>query len=105
PAVVADGLAELQISFPNVAIVFCQTRKLAQEYTYRYRAAAHKWVADSRDTATVFGADAARLPLQLSPSRIPPTCVCGPIALACLSRIAVGCGQRFGRPGTTPIAA
>ena len=27
PGVVADGLAELQISFPNVAIVFCQTRK------------------------------------------------------------------------------
>jgi len=41
PAVVADGLAELQVGFPNVAIVFCQTRRLAQEYTYRYLAAAH----------------------------------------------------------------
>ena len=57
PAVVADGLAELQVGFPNVAIVFCQTRRLAQEYTYRYLAAAHTWVADSSDTATVFGAD------------------------------------------------
>jgi len=57
PAVVADGLAELQVGFPNVAIVFCQTRRLAQEYTYRYLAAAYTWVADSSDTATVFGAD------------------------------------------------
>ena len=57
PAVVADGLAELQVGFPNVAIVFCQTRRLAQEYTYRYLAAAYTWVADSSDTTTVFGAD------------------------------------------------
>lgn len=43
PAVVADGLAELQIRWPNVAIVFCETRKLAEEYTYRFLAAAHAW--------------------------------------------------------------
>jgi hypothetical protein len=54
PAVVADGLAELQISFPNVPHVFCQTRKLAQEYTYRYLAAAHAWFADNDDAARVF---------------------------------------------------
>ncbi|MBS4729412.1 Lsr2 family protein [Mycobacterium sp. SM1] len=56
PAVVADGLAEVQVAFPNVPIVFCQTRKLAQEYTYRYLAAAHGWLADSEDAATVFEA-------------------------------------------------
>ncbi|CQD24016.1 ERCC4-type nuclease [Mycobacterium lentiflavum] len=44
PAVVADGLAELQIRWPNVAMVFCETRQLAQEWTYRFLAAAHDWV-------------------------------------------------------------
>ncbi|VAZ94016.1 hypothetical protein LAUMK35_02493 [Mycobacterium pseudokansasii] len=54
PAAVADGLAELQISFPTVPIAFCQTRKLAQEYTYRYLAAAFTWFVDNADAATVF---------------------------------------------------
>ncbi|WP_204079695.1 ERCC4 domain-containing protein [Mycobacterium riyadhense] len=54
PAAVADGLAELQISFPTVPMVFCQTRKLAQEYTYRYLAAALAWFVDSTNAATVF---------------------------------------------------
>jgi ERCC4 domain len=43
PAVVADGLAELQIRWPNVPVVFCETRQLAEEYTYRFLAAAHAW--------------------------------------------------------------
>lgn len=43
PAVVADGLAELQIRWPNVPIVFCETRQLAEEWTYRFLAAAHAW--------------------------------------------------------------
>ena len=46
PAVVADGLAELQVRRPNVPIVFCDTRQLAEEWTYRYLAAAH---ASARD--------------------------------------------------------
>ena len=45
PAVVADGLAECQVRWPNVAIVFCETRSLAEEWTYRYLAAAHAWAA------------------------------------------------------------
>jgi hypothetical protein len=45
PATVADGLAELQIRYPAIPIVFCETRKLAEEWTYRYLAAAHTWVA------------------------------------------------------------
>jgi hypothetical protein len=40
PAVVADGLAEAQVRFPAVPIVFCETRKLAQEWTYRFLGAA-----------------------------------------------------------------
>jgi ERCC4 domain len=43
PAVVADGLAELQIRWPSVPIVFNETRQLAEEWTFRYLAAAHAW--------------------------------------------------------------
>jgi len=50
PAVVADGLAELQVRWPNVPIVFCETRKLAEEWTYRYLAAARLW-AETEDVA------------------------------------------------------
>jgi hypothetical protein len=45
PAVVADGLAELQVRWPTVPIVFGETRQLAQEWTYRYLAAAHAWAS------------------------------------------------------------
>ena len=40
PAVVADALGECQARFPSVPIVFCETRALAQEWTYRFLAAA-----------------------------------------------------------------
>lgn len=43
PAVVADGLAEAQIRWPSVPIVFCETRQLAEEWTYRFLAAARTW--------------------------------------------------------------
>jgi hypothetical protein len=43
PAVVADGLAELQVRWPDVPLTFCETRPLAEEWTYRYLAAAHTW--------------------------------------------------------------
>jgi hypothetical protein len=45
PAVVADGLAEVQVGWPNVPIVFCETRQLAEEWTYRFLAAAHAWAS------------------------------------------------------------
>lgn len=45
PALVADGLAECQVRWPNVPIVFCETRGLAEEWTYRYLAAAHAWAS------------------------------------------------------------
>jgi hypothetical protein len=46
PAVVADGLAECQVRWPDVPIVFCETRKLAQEWTYRFLAAAQRGFAE-----------------------------------------------------------
>lgn len=51
PAVVADGLAEVQVGWPNVPIVFCETRQLAEEWTYRFLAAAQAWA--STETAAV----------------------------------------------------
>lgn len=45
PAVVADGLAELQVRWPDVPIAFCETRQLAEEWTYRYLAASHAWAS------------------------------------------------------------
>ena len=51
PAIVADGLAELQVRWPGVPIVFCDNRRLAEEWTYRYLAAAFAWAqAEPRAT-------------------------------------------------------
>src|SRR5207302_110604 len=51
PALVADGLAELQVRWPNVPIVFSETRPLAEEWTYRFLAAAHTWAATEAASA------------------------------------------------------
>ena len=50
PALIADGIAEVQVRWPNVPIVFCDTRQLAEEWTYRFLAAAHEW-AEAEDAA------------------------------------------------------
>lgn len=59
-AVIADGLAETQVAFPSVPIVFCDNRKLAQEWTYRFLAS-----AAVAATADDFG---ARVVADLAPS-------------------------------------
>ncbi len=46
PAVVADGLAELAVRWPNVPVIFAETRPLAQEWAYRFLAAAAVWLGD-----------------------------------------------------------
>ncbi|HLI00862.1 MAG TPA: ERCC4 domain-containing protein [Acidimicrobiales bacterium] len=43
PSVIAEGIAELQVRWPAVPIVFCETRALAEEWTYRFLAAAAEW--------------------------------------------------------------
>jgi ERCC4 domain/Lsr2 len=43
PSMVADNLAEVEVRWPNVPIVFCETRPLAEEWTYRFLAAARAW--------------------------------------------------------------
>lgn len=40
PGVVPDGLAEAQVRWPGIPIVFTETRRLAEEWTYRWLAAA-----------------------------------------------------------------
>ncbi|MFC6010883.1 ERCC4 domain-containing protein [Nocardia lasii] len=50
PAVIADGLAELQVRWPNVPLVFCETRQLSEEWTYRFLGAAYTWAQAERAT-------------------------------------------------------
>jgi hypothetical protein len=64
PAVVADGLAECQVRWPNVPLVFCETRGLAEEWTYRYLAAAHSW-ATTEAAAIERTGDTAAPPLTM----------------------------------------
>jgi hypothetical protein len=55
PAVIADGLAELAVRWPSVSIVFAETRSLAEEWTYRYLAAAAVWAVDDLALAALLG--------------------------------------------------
>jgi hypothetical protein len=57
PAVVADGLAEVQVRWPGVPIVFCETRSLAEDWTYRFLSAARTWGNDETIAVERIGAD------------------------------------------------
>jgi hypothetical protein len=57
PAQVADGLAALQVDWPAVPIVFCETRALAEEWTYRYLASARAWADTEAGALARIGAD------------------------------------------------
>ena len=57
--------------WPTIPIVFCETRKLAEEWTYRYLAAAHAWAADEPAAVTRIGTGediAASAPPPSAPS-------------------------------------
>ena len=76
PAVVTDGLAELQVRWPNVPIVFCEARPLAEEWTYRFLAAAHAWAATeaaATERLTPLTAAAAATELAAAPG-LPEPC-------------------------------
>ena len=71
PALVADGLAELQVRWPAIPLVFCENRKLAEEWTYRYLAAAHSWAGNELPALERIGVGndgAAGAPPQPAPS-------------------------------------
>ena len=57
-SVAADALAELQVTWPGVPVVFCETRALAQDWTYRFLAAASV-AADLEQGALAVVADLA----------------------------------------------
>lgn len=65
-ALIADGLAELQVRWPTIPIVFAENRKLAEQWTYRWLAAAHSW-ADGEDAAI------ARIGASGAPAPVPST--------------------------------
>ena len=67
PAQVADGLAELQVRWPNVPIVYAETRPLAEEWTYRFLAAALTCAQEERDVPPV----PASAPSAPSPPSVP----------------------------------
>ncbi|CAN5267475.1 hypothetical protein BH18ACT4_BH18ACT4_09390 [soil metagenome] len=71
PASILDGLAECQVRWPGVAIVFCETRPLAEEYTYRYLAAAHTWA--TTEAGAVRRVGVARDELADAPAAPEPT--------------------------------
>lgn len=62
-SVMAEGLAECQVRFPEVPIIFGETRQLAQEWTYRFLGAA---LADA----------AAAIPASVRHQALPPA---GPV--------------------------
>jgi hypothetical protein len=51
PLVAVAGLAEMQVRFPTVPIVYCETRLLAQEWTYRFLGAALTHVREDAGAA------------------------------------------------------
>lgn len=73
PALVADGLAELQVRWPAIPIVFCDNRKLAEQWTYRYLAAAHTWAASERAAVARVGAGADEVLAAGAPVPAPST--------------------------------
>jgi hypothetical protein len=71
PALVADGLAECQVRWPEVAIAFCETRQLAEEWTYRYLAAAHDWAITEPAAIGRIAAMAVQLDAPPAPGQSP----------------------------------
>jgi hypothetical protein len=46
---VAELLATLQVRYPSVPIVFCETRPLAEQWTYRFLGAALAYASAEAD--------------------------------------------------------
>ncbi len=73
PAVMAEGIAEAQVRFPEVPIIFCETRPLAQEWTYRFLGAAlvhHQSDEPARRRTESLPAATALAPAPPSPKAI-----------------------------------
>lgn len=68
PALVADGLAECQIRWSNVPILFCENRSLAEEWTYRFLAAAYTWATAEASTIERINGPSMQQPKVSKPS-------------------------------------
>jgi hypothetical protein len=105
PALVADGLAELQVRWSGVPIIFAESRPLAEEWVYRYLAAAQVWAGDELALAERLGQDAVQLETVTAPAA-PEPATSEVRAWArwpdSPSPIADACGPTSGRPGTQP---
>ena len=64
---VAEALAESHARFPAVPVVFCETRPLAQEWTYRWLGACLAELAAARATAAVEDSFAPGGPVSAAP--------------------------------------
>ena len=73
PAVVADGLAELQVRWPGIPPLFCDNRKLAEEWTYRYLAAAYAWAVTEAAALERMGLVPSPTPAVAAPIGEPST--------------------------------
>ena len=49
PSMVAELLAGAQVRYPNVPVVFCETRPLAEEWAYRFLGAAFAFADEEAD--------------------------------------------------------
>jgi hypothetical protein len=64
---VAESLAEAQARFPSVPVVFCETRPLAQEWTYRWLGACLAELGAAHSTADVEDSFASAGPVPDAP--------------------------------------
>lgn len=65
---VAESLAEAQARFPTVPIVFCETRPLAQEWTYRWLGACLVEMTAAEDRRDLDLSFASGSPMRLRPA-------------------------------------
>lgn len=65
---VAEALAEAQARFPSVPVVFCETRPLAQEWTYRWLGACLAELGAARATHEVEASFAPGQPVPTRPA-------------------------------------
>ena len=117
PVVVADAIAECHARHPAVPIIFAETRALAQEWTFRFLAAARHEVTLEGAAAGEFDAMTPAGPVPPAPEpaprrtrrpRIPPAgptpprCARGRSARASTWPTVAGCARRCGPPGRRP---
>ena len=97
---VAESLAEAQARFPTVPIVFCETRPLAQEWTYRWLGACLVEMTAAEDRRDLDLSFASGSPVLLRPAPEPrPT---GEVEPAAVRAWAVAAGIPVSDRGRIP---